>query len=146
MSLHHLDPEMAPTCHLCAWLQALPIHSQVLDLHICWLRLAAVYLPSTSFMTVLMFAAELHINSALPLVHSTRYAKCDTPKEICKFDTVWLRSSIVGELDFFLQRPRCFLARADAPAELLVLPRSGFERMGAQAPALATLLQARCHL
>lgn len=50
-------------------------------------------------------------------------------------------SSIVGELDCFLQRPRSFLARADAPTELLVLPRAEFERMAAQAPALATLLQ-----
>jgi hypothetical protein len=49
----------------------------------------------------------------------------------------------VGELDFFLQRPRSFLARADAPAELLVLPRPEFERMAAQAPELATLLQVR---
>lgn len=53
------------------------------------------------------------------------------------------RSSIVGELDFFLQRPRSFLARADSPAELLVLPRPEFERMAAQAPDLATLLQVR---
>jgi hypothetical protein len=55
------------------------------------------------------------------------------------------RSSIVGELDFFLQRPRSFLARADSPTELLVLPRPEFERMAARAPELATLLQARQH-
>lgn len=53
----------------------------------------------------------------------------------------FIRSSIVGELDFFLQRPRSFLARCDSPAELLVLPRPEFERMAAQAPELATLLQ-----
>ena len=47
----------------------------------------------------------------------------------------------MGELDFFLQRPRSFLARCDSPAELLVLPRPEFERMAAQAPELATLLQ-----
>jgi len=42
-----------------------------------------------------------------------------------------------------VQRPRSFLARVHAPAQLLVLPRREFERMAVQAPALATLLQAR---
>lgn len=42
---------------------------------------------------------------------------------------------------FPVQRPRSFLARADAPAALLVLPRREFERMAKEAPALATLLQ-----
>lgn len=50
--------------------------------------------------------------------------------------------AIIGELDFFLQRPRSFLAQADSAAELLVLPRAHYQRMASEAPALTTMLQA----
>lgn len=51
--------------------------------------------------------------------------------------------AIIGELDFFLQRPRSFVAHADGAVQLLVLPRAQFERMAREAPALTTLLQVR---
>lgn len=49
--------------------------------------------------------------------------------------------AIIGELDFFLQRPRSFVAHADGAVQLLVLSRAQFERMAREAPALTTLLQ-----
>lgn len=50
--------------------------------------------------------------------------------------------AIIGELDFFLSRPRSFIAHADGAVQLLVLPRTQFEHMAREAPALTTLLQA----
>ncbi|KAK9824383.1 hypothetical protein WJX72_009880 [[Myrmecia] bisecta] len=49
---------------------------------------------------------------------------------------------IVGELDFFLQRPRSFRAECAQLTTLMCLSRSGFERMAAEVPHLLNLLQA----
>lgn len=49
--------------------------------------------------------------------------------------------SIVGELDFFLQRPRSFTAVADADGSAWRITRRAFERMAASDPASLVLLE-----
>lgn len=48
----------------------------------------------------------------------------------------------MGELDFFLQRPRSFSAHTETGCNMLTVSRASFERMASQAPHLLTLFQA----
>lgn len=85
-----------------------------------------------------------HVNFALSTVHSRAALPAlpaDTQPAQGERTIHYEAGSIVGELDFFLQRPCSFAAVVESPGAAWRISRPAFEAMAAQDPASLVLLQ-----